>query len=89
MVPIHVQGCNVLTQTLQVSNIIWIIVIGFVAGIIGRFLSPGPNRPNGFILTTGLGIAGAFVATFIGQTIGCYRLDQPPDRIEGWQLAAP
>jgi uncharacterized membrane protein YeaQ/YmgE (transglycosylase-associated protein family) len=57
-----------------VSNIIWIIVIGFVAGIIGRFLSPGPNRPNGFILTTGLGIAGAFVATFIGQTIGWYRL---------------
>ncbi len=39
MVPIHVQGCNVLTQTLQpqvqreifVSNIIWIIVVGFVA----------------------------------------------------------
>jgi uncharacterized membrane protein YeaQ/YmgE (transglycosylase-associated protein family) len=59
-----------------VSNIIWIILIGFVAGIIARFLSPGPNRPNGFILTTGLGIAGAFVATFIGQTIGWYRLDQ-------------
>ncbi len=48
----------------------------FVAGIIARFLSPGPNRPKGFILTTGLGIAGAFVATFIGQTIGWYRLDQ-------------
>jgi uncharacterized membrane protein YeaQ/YmgE (transglycosylase-associated protein family) len=31
---------------------------------------------NGFILTTGLGIAGAFVATFLGQTIGWYRLDQ-------------
>ncbi|MGH6839394.1 MAG: GlsB/YeaQ/YmgE family stress response membrane protein [Methylocella sp.] len=58
------------------SNIIWILVIGFGAGIIARFVSPGPNRPNGFILTTGLGIAGAFVATFIGQTIGWYRLDQ-------------
>lgn len=58
------------------ANIIWIIVIGFIAGIIARFVSPGPNRPNGFILTTGLGIAGAFVATFIGQTIGWYRLDQ-------------
>ena len=57
-------------------NIIWIIVIGFVAGIVARFLSPGPNRASGFILTTGLGIAGAFVATFIGQTIGWYRLDQ-------------
>jgi uncharacterized membrane protein YeaQ/YmgE (transglycosylase-associated protein family) len=45
-------------------------------GIIARFLSPGPNTLNGFILTTALGIAGAFVATFIGQTIGWYRLDQ-------------
>jgi uncharacterized membrane protein YeaQ/YmgE (transglycosylase-associated protein family) len=58
------------------SNIIWIIVIGFVAGLIARFLSPGPNNPNGFILTTVLGIAGAFIATFIGQTVGWYRLDQ-------------
>jgi uncharacterized membrane protein YeaQ/YmgE (transglycosylase-associated protein family) len=59
-----------------VSNIIWIIVIGFIAGLIARFLSPGPNHPKGFILTTILGIAGAFIATFIGQTIGWYRLDQ-------------
>ena len=58
------------------SNIIWIIVIGFVAGIIARLLSPGPNEPSGFILTTVLGIAGAFLATFIGQTVGWYRLDQ-------------
>jgi uncharacterized membrane protein YeaQ/YmgE (transglycosylase-associated protein family) len=59
-----------------VSNIIWIIVIGFIAGLIARFMSPGPNHPKGFILTTILGIAGAFVATFVGQTIGWYRLDQ-------------
>ena len=58
-----------------VSNIIWIIMIGFIAGIIARVLSPGPNELGGFILTTALGIAGAFVATFIGQTIGWYRLD--------------
>ncbi len=58
------------------SNIIWIILIGFIAGIIARLLSPGPNEPSGFILTTVLGIAGAFLATFIGQTIGWYRLDQ-------------
>jgi uncharacterized membrane protein YeaQ/YmgE (transglycosylase-associated protein family) len=64
------------SQEIVVSNIIWIIVIGFVAGIIARFLSPGPNEPRGFILTTLLGIAGAFLATFIGQTIGWYRLDQ-------------
>ncbi len=58
------------------SSIIWIIVVGFIAGIIARFLSRGPNNPAGFILTTALGIAGAFVATFIGQTIGWYRADQ-------------
>ena len=57
-------------------NIIWIIIIGFIAGLIARMLSPGPNEPKGFILTTALGIAGAFVATFIGQAIGWYRPDQ-------------
>ena len=58
------------------SGIIWIIVVGFVAGIIARFLSPGPNNPSGFILTTILGIAGAFLATWIGQAIGHYSADQ-------------
>jgi uncharacterized membrane protein YeaQ/YmgE (transglycosylase-associated protein family) len=57
-------------------GIIWIIIVGFVAGLIARWLSPGPNEPSGFILTTVLGIAGAFIATFIGQSIGWYRADQ-------------
>jgi uncharacterized membrane protein YeaQ/YmgE (transglycosylase-associated protein family) len=56
--------------------IIWVIVIGFVAGIIARLLAPGPNNPTGFILTTVLGIVGAFLATFIGQAVGWYRPDQ-------------
>ncbi|MDB5501999.1 MAG: transglycosylase-associated protein [Tardiphaga sp.] len=55
---------------------LWILVIGFVAGIIARMLSPGPNNPSGFILTTVLGIAGAFLATFIGQQIGHYGPNQ-------------
>ena len=55
---------------------LWIIFIGFVAGIIARMLSPGPNNPSGFILTTVLGIAGAFLATFIGQQIGHYGPNQ-------------
>ena len=54
-------------------SIIWIIIIGFVAGIIAKFISPGPNEPTGFILTTILGIVGAFVATYLGQAIGWYR----------------
>ena len=57
-------------------GILWIIVIGFVAGIIARFLTPGPHKPSGFILTTVLGVVGAFVATFIGQAVGWYRPDQ-------------
>ena len=58
------------------SGILWVIVVGFIAGIIARVLSPGPNNPTGFILTTVLGIAGAFLATFIGQTFGHYGADQ-------------
>ena len=41
-----------------------------------RWLSPGPNNPQGFILTAVLGIVGAFLATWIGQAIGWYRADQ-------------
>ncbi len=57
-------------------GIIWIIIVGFVAGIGARLLAPGPNKPTGFLLTTVLGIAGAFLATFIGQAVGWYRADQ-------------
>lgn len=55
---------------------LWILLIGLVAGILARLISPGPNSPSGFLLTVVLGVAGAFLATFIGQTIGWYRLDQ-------------
>jgi uncharacterized membrane protein YeaQ/YmgE (transglycosylase-associated protein family) len=57
-------------------GILWIILIGLVAGIVARLLAPGPNNPSGFILTAVLGIAGAFLATWIGQAIGWYRPDQ-------------
>jgi uncharacterized membrane protein YeaQ/YmgE (transglycosylase-associated protein family) len=57
-------------------GIIYIVVVGFVAGIIAKWLSPGPNNPSGFILTVVLGIIGAALATFIGQSIGHYGPDQ-------------
>lgn len=57
-------------------SIIIIIVIGFLAGIVARLIAPGRSKPSGFILTTILGIAGAFVATYLGQAIGWYRADQ-------------
>ena len=55
---------------------LWILLVGLVAGILARLISPGPNNPGGFILTVVLGVAGAFLATFIGQSIGWYRADQ-------------
>ena len=55
---------------------LWILFVGLVAGILARLISPGPNKPGGFILTIVLGIAGAFLATFIGQTVGWYHADQ-------------
>jgi uncharacterized membrane protein YeaQ/YmgE (transglycosylase-associated protein family) len=54
-------------------GIIWTIIIGFVAGVIAKFIMPGDNEPSGFVLTTILGIVGAFVATFLGQSLGWYR----------------
>ncbi len=53
-------------------QILWTIIIGFLAGVIAKFLMPGPNEPSGFIMTTILGIVGAFIATFLGQAIGWY-----------------
>ena len=57
-------------------GILWVILIGGVAGIIARILSPGPNNPSGFILTIVLDIAGSFLATMLGQMVGWYRPDQ-------------
>jgi len=55
---------------------LYVLFVGAVAGFLARLLSPGPNNPTGFILTIVLGIAGAFLATFIGQAIGYYSPDK-------------
>lgn len=49
------------------------IIIGFIAGIIAKLVTPGDPKPRGFILTTVLGIVGAVLATFLGQAIGLYQ----------------
>jgi uncharacterized membrane protein YeaQ/YmgE (transglycosylase-associated protein family) len=56
--------------------LLWIVLIGFVAGIIARLLMPGPNKPKGFVVTTVLGIAGAFLATIVGDAADLYRPGQ-------------
>lgn len=57
-------------------SIIGTIIIGFIAGLIAKFITPGDNKPGGFVLTTLLGIVGAFVATWLGQVIGWYDADE-------------
>jgi len=54
-------------------GILWTIIIGFIAGVVAKFIMPGDNEPSGFILTTILGIVGAFVASYLGHALGWYR----------------
>ena len=48
-------------------SILWTILIGFIAGVLAKLITPGSNEPQGFILMTILGIVGAFVATYLGH----------------------
>ena len=54
-------------------SILWTILIGFIAGVIAKLVTPGEKEPQGFILTTALGIVGALVATYLGQALGWYQ----------------
>lgn len=56
-------------------HILWTLVIGLLAGIVAKLITPGKD-PGGFIITTLLGIAGAFLATYLGQMIGWYKAGQ-------------
>ncbi|MBK4735502.1 GlsB/YeaQ/YmgE family stress response membrane protein [Noviherbaspirillum pedocola] len=60
-------------------HLIWTIIIGFVAGLIAKALTPGAG-PGGFFLTAALGIAGSLAATYIGQALGLY----PPGHAAGF-----
>jgi uncharacterized membrane protein YeaQ/YmgE (transglycosylase-associated protein family) len=50
-------------------GIIWAVIIGFLAGLIAKWITPGDNKPSGFILTTVLGIVGSVLATWLWQQI--------------------
>ena len=55
-------------------SVIWTIIIGFIVGVIAKFIMPGDKtEPTGFILTSVVGIVGAFVATYLGQAVGWYK----------------
>lgn len=56
-------------------SIIWTILIGFVVGVVAKFLMPGRD-PGGFIITVLIGIAGSFIASYLGRAMGWYRLGE-------------
>jgi len=53
-------------------SIFWILLLGLVVGAIAKLLMPGKD-PGGCIITILLGIAGAFVANYIGTAVGWYK----------------
>src|ERR1700739_2518745 len=76
-VPKFTTGSNEMT-------ILWIIIIGFIVGVVAKFIMPGDkSEPKGFILTTILGIVGAFAATYLGQSVGWYQPGQSAGFIGG------
>ena len=57
-------------------SIIWIILIGFVVGLLAKMLTPGRD-PSGFFITAAIGVAGSLLATYGGQAMGLYRAGEP------------
>lgn len=53
-------------------GILWTLLIGFIAGLVAKFIMGGSREPSGFVLTTILGVIGAFVASYLGQALGLY-----------------
>jgi len=68
------RGTNLLREETRsaVMGIIWAIIVGFLAGLIAKWITPGDRKPSGFILTTVLGIIGSVLATWLGQAVGWY-----------------
>ena len=63
-------------------HIIWTILIGFVAGLLAKMLTPGRD-PSGFFITAAIGIAGSLAATYVGQALGWYQPGQSAGFIGG------
>ena len=57
-------------------TILWTILIGFLIGLVAKFLMPGRD-PGGFIITALIGIVGSFIATYLGAAMGWYQNGEP------------
>jgi uncharacterized membrane protein YeaQ/YmgE (transglycosylase-associated protein family) len=64
-------------------GIIWTIIFGIIVGTIAKFIMPGKNEPQGFIMTAILGIVGSFVGSYIGQILHWY----PEGGGAGWIMS--
>jgi uncharacterized membrane protein YeaQ/YmgE (transglycosylase-associated protein family) len=58
------------------DSILWILFIGLVIGFIAKLLMPGRD-PGGCIITMLIGIAGSFVASYLGKAMGWYAAGEP------------
>jgi uncharacterized membrane protein YeaQ/YmgE (transglycosylase-associated protein family) len=68
----------------NLMSILWTIIIGFIVGVIAKFIMPGDKyEPTGFIWTAVLGIVGAFVATYLGEAVGWYKAGESAGFIGG------
>jgi uncharacterized membrane protein YeaQ/YmgE (transglycosylase-associated protein family) len=72
----HAINCGVTKTVEEHMQLLWAIVIGFVVGLIARFLKPGRDA-MGFITTTVLGVIGSLLATFTGRAMGFYTANEP------------
>jgi uncharacterized membrane protein YeaQ/YmgE (transglycosylase-associated protein family) len=57
----------------QQDEIIWTIIVGFLEGVVAKFIMPGNNEPSGFVMTTILGIVGSILASYLGEALGWYK----------------
>ena len=76
--PLFVAGAFMTWTALrgEVMSILGWILFGLVVGVVGKFLMPGRD-PGGFVLTILLGIAGALIGGFVGQSLGFYQPGEP------------
>ncbi|MES2534975.1 MAG: GlsB/YeaQ/YmgE family stress response membrane protein [Pseudomonadota bacterium] len=56
-------------------SLIWTILIGFIVGLVAKFLTPGRD-PGGFFITAAIGIAGSLIATYLGRAMGWYQVGE-------------
>ena len=56
-------------------GILWTILIGFIVGLVAKFLMPGRD-PAGFIITVIIGVVGSVIATYLGRGLGFYQVGE-------------